>query len=71
MVFLYHIQRPDFHGVPLPQHLLFRGQTWWDMHTWRASTGNTVNDRLLMTTNQLGVKVEIGLISCRTSPECD
>ena len=31
-------------GAPLPQHSLLSGHTWWGLHTWRAPSGNTVND---------------------------
>ena len=30
--------------TPLPEHSLLQGQTWWGSHTWRAPSGNTVND---------------------------
>ena len=26
------------------EHSLLWGQTWWDKHTWRAPSGNTIND---------------------------
>ena len=39
-----HSVHTTFVGAPLPQHLLLSGQIWWGSHTWRAPSGNTVND---------------------------
>ena len=39
-----HSAHTTFVGTPLPQHLLLSGQTWWGSHTWRAPSGNTIND---------------------------
>ena len=39
-----HSAHTTFVGSPLPQHSLLSGQTWWGSHTWRAPSGNTVND---------------------------
>ena len=36
---------PRLHaGVPLPQHSLLCGHTWWDKCTWRSPSSNTIND---------------------------
>jgi len=40
-----HSTHATFMGAPLPQHsIFFSAQTWWDMHTWRGSTGIAVKD---------------------------
>jgi len=41
--------RATFLGAPLSLCLLLRGQAWWDKHTWRAASGNTINDIIMIT----------------------
>ena len=54
--------------VPHSQVLLSHGQNWRERHTWRAPSGNTINDTQdHPESKQLGVKVEIGLTFSRTS----
>ena len=58
-----------FTGVPLPQHLHFWGQTWWDKCAWKVPSANTINDiHDHPGAKHSGVKVDSGLILIQDLP---
>ena len=56
--------------APLSQRWLLWGQTWWDKCTWRAPSGNTINDiHDHLGAKKSGSKWTLDWFSCRTSPQ--